>query len=128
MIDSQRQPRISIALCTYNGGAFLPEQLASLAGQRLPPHEIVVFDDGSDDQTRDVLERFKDNNPCLDVRIEVNPRRLGPAGNFERAIAACRGEIIALCDQDDVWMPDKLTVIAGEFESQSEIGIGVQRC
>ncbi len=110
-------------MCTYNGGAFLPEQLASLAGQTLPPDEIVVFDDGSEDQTRDVLERFKDDNPSLGIRIEVNPTRFGPAGNFERAIAACCGEIIALCDQDDVWMPDKLAVIAGEFDRNPKLGL-----
>jgi glycosyltransferase involved in cell wall biosynthesis len=123
VIDSPRQHRISVALCTYNGGAFLPEQLASLAAQTLPPHEIVVFDDGSDDQTLDLLNRFRDSNPSLGMRLEVNPHRLGPAGNFERAIAACRGEIIALCDQDDVWMPDKLAVIAREFERNPKLGL-----
>jgi glycosyltransferase involved in cell wall biosynthesis len=123
VIDSPRHHRISVALCTYNGGAFLPEQLASLAAQTLPPYEIVVFDDGSDDQTQDLLQRFRDNNPSLGVRLEVNPHRLGPAGNFERAIAACNGDIIALCDQDDVWMPDKLAVIAREFERNPKLGL-----
>jgi glycosyltransferase involved in cell wall biosynthesis len=53
----------------------------------------------------------------------VNPQRFGPAGNFQRAIAACRGDIIALCDQDDVWMPDKLAVIAAEFQKNPDLGL-----
>jgi glycosyltransferase involved in cell wall biosynthesis len=116
-------PKISIALCTYNGAAFLPEQLASLAAQTLPPHEIVVFDDGSDDRTRDILTSFKEDYPSLNIRIEVNPHRFGPAGNFQRAIAACDGVIIALCDQDDVWMPQKLAVIADEFQRNPNLGL-----
>ena len=123
MINPSGQPRISVALCTYNGGVFLPEQLSSLAAQTRRPDEVVVFDDGSDDRTREVLERFRGEHPDLGVRIEVNPRRLGPAGNFERAIGACGGEIIALCDQDDVWMPQKLAVIAGEFERNPKLGL-----
>lgn len=123
VITPSLQPRISVALCTYNGGGFLSEQLRTLAEQTLRPYEIVVFDDGSIDQTREVLERFRKNNPQMGVRIEVNPHRLGPARNFERAIGACGGEIIALCDQDDVWMPEKLAVIAREFERNPELGL-----
>jgi glycosyltransferase involved in cell wall biosynthesis len=123
VISPSRQPSISIALCTYNGESFLLDQLRSLAGQNLRPHEIVVFDDGSNDTTLRILEQFKESNPELNVRIEVNPHRFGPAGNFERAIRACHGDIIALCDQDDVWKADKLSAIAAEFERNPRLGL-----
>jgi glycosyltransferase involved in cell wall biosynthesis len=122
-MSTLRQPAISVALCTYNGGAFLPEQLRSLAEQTVLPSELVAFDDGSTDQTIEILRRFAEGNPGFEVRIEVNDSRLGPAANFERAIRACRGEIIALCDQDDKWMPEKLQTIMGEFARNPELGL-----
>jgi glycosyltransferase involved in cell wall biosynthesis len=122
-MSTSLHPVISVALCTYNGGAFLPEQLRSLAEQTVLPGELVVFDDGSTDQTIETLRRFAQGNPGFEVRIEVNDSRLGPAANFERAIRACRGEIIALCDQDDQWMPEKLQTIGGEFARNPELGL-----
>ena len=114
---------ISVALCTYNGAAFLRDQLDSIATQILQPAEVVVFDDGSTDSTLALLQQFSQENPAMAMRIEVNPHRFGPAGNFQRAIAACHGEIIVLCDQDDVWMPDKLAVIAAEFQRNPDLGL-----
>jgi glycosyltransferase involved in cell wall biosynthesis len=99
--------RLSVALCTYNGARFLPDQLESLARQARLPDELVVCDDGSTDGTRDVVERFAAAAP-FPVRQFVNPRNLGFVKNFERAIGLCSGDTIALADQDDVWHPEKL--------------------
>src|SRR5580658_10032044 len=101
-------PAISVAMCTFNGAAFLPEQLRSIASQTLRPAEIVIFDDGSMDRTVEILEQFSHGARGFDVRVVVNPVRVGPAANFGQAIGACRGDVIALSDQDDVWLPDKL--------------------
>jgi glycosyltransferase involved in cell wall biosynthesis len=114
---------ISIALCTFNGAEFLPEQLQSLAAQSKKPHELVVFDDGSSDQTLTILNHFKASTPGFDIRIEQNPMRLGPAQNFQLAVAACKGSIIALCDQDDIWEPEKLDLIADEFAKTPNLGL-----
>jgi glycosyltransferase involved in cell wall biosynthesis len=98
---------LSVALCTYNGARYLGEQLDSIGTQFLSPDEVVVSDDGSTDATQHILEEGAARSP-LDVRIYKNDRTLGAAKNFERAISLCRGDVIALADQDDVWHPAKL--------------------
>ena len=98
---------ISVALCTCNGARFLSEQLVSLAEQTLRPIELVVCDDASDDGTWQLLEEFQRSAP-FPVRLYRNVRRLGIAQNFEQAMLLCEGDVIALCDQDDVWLPEKL--------------------
>jgi glycosyltransferase involved in cell wall biosynthesis len=101
---------ISVALCTWNGERFLPEQLNSLAHQARPPDELVVFDDASTDGTAGIVQAFAAEAP-FPVRLTVNERNCGVTKNFEQCIAACRGDIIALCDQDDVWLESKLAVV-----------------
>lgn len=100
---------ISVALATYNGASFLAQQLASIAGQTRLPAELVISDDGSTDETLAVVERFAQTAPFA-VRVLTRPERLGFADNFLVAAEACRHPLIAFCDQDDVWLPDKLRV------------------
>lgn len=105
---------ISVALCTYNGSRYLPEQLASIAGQTRQPDEIVVCDDGSQDATLDLLRDFARQSP-FPVHIHVNPQNLGSNDNFAQAISLCEGTIIVLSDQDDIWKPDKLACVESAF-------------
>ena len=107
---------ISVALATFNGAAFIDEQLASLAAQRHLPGELVVCDDASTDDTVARLEHFAATAP-FPVRVKVNPKRLGYRANFMHAAELCRGELIAFCDQDDVWHSDKLASVAARFEA-----------
>jgi glycosyltransferase involved in cell wall biosynthesis len=109
--------RISIAMATFNGERFLREQLSSLANQSRLPDELVVTDDRSTDQTLGILKDFQAAAP-FDVRISVNDRRLGYAENFLRAASQCKYDLIAFCDQDDVWMGNKLERCISEFDSQ----------
>ncbi|MCW3043395.1 MAG: Alpha-L-Rha alpha,3-L-rhamnosyltransferase [Actinobacteria bacterium] len=113
---------ISVALCTYNGSAFLDAQLESIARQRLAPDELVVCDDGSTDATLAILEGFSEVAPFA-VRIHTNERRLGYVKNFEKAISLCTAEIVALADQDDVWDPDKLRASARVLEDHPDVGL-----
>ncbi len=98
---------LSVALCTYNGASFLQEQLNSILGQTRLPDELVARDDGSTDATVQVLKRFAEMAP-FPVRILPTGENLGYARNFERVIMACDGDLVALSDQDDVWLPAKL--------------------
>ena len=98
---------ISIAVCTYNGEKYIAEQLESLAGQTLRPDEVIVSDDASTDKTLHIVRVFADKAPFV-VRIYSHAVRQGASLNFSEAIQACQGEYIALCDQDDVWLPEKL--------------------
>jgi glycosyltransferase involved in cell wall biosynthesis len=98
-------------MCTYNGERHLREQLDSIALQTMLPLELVVCDDGSVDSTPEIVADFARSAPFR-VRFFGNPTNLGSTKNFEQAIGHCRGELIALCDQDDVWRPEKLHVLA----------------
>lgn len=99
--------RVSVALCTYNGTAFLEDQLRSIRDQVRPPDELVVCDDRSTDGTVELVRAFAADAP-FPVRIEVNAENLGSTANFEKAIGLCTGDLIALSDQDDVWHENKL--------------------
>jgi glycosyltransferase involved in cell wall biosynthesis len=105
----QRQT-ISVALCTYNGQRFVAQQLASLAKQTRAPDELIICDDGSTDQTLQIIHDFIRSAP-FPVELHRHSKNLGSTGNFEKAIRACHGDLIALCDQDDYWLPEKLATL-----------------
>lgn len=94
-------------MCTYNGERYLRAQLESIAAQTMLPGELIACDDGSTDGTRAILEAVAQIAP-FSVRLAVNDKNIGTIKNFEQAIARCEGMLIALSDQDDVWLPDKL--------------------
>ena len=99
----------SIAMATYNGDKYLSQQLQSLAKQRYLPTELVICDDQSNDATAKVVELFAATAPFT-VRFIRNEKRLGYAGNFMKAATLCTSEYIGFCDQDDVWLSEKLAV------------------
>jgi len=113
--------RISVAMCTYNGARFLLEQLESIADQTTLPDELVICDDQSTDESIEIIRAFA-SRASFAVRIEVNKENLGSTKNFEKAVNLCRGEIIVLADQDDVWQPQKLAVIYRTLEAHPSAG------
>ena len=102
-------PLVSIALCTWNGEAYLRQQLDSLLGQDYPNLEIMALDDASSDATFRILSEYAASHPC--IRVRRNPENLGLVRNFEECLRLCSGEFIALCDQDDVWLPHKISTL-----------------
>jgi glycosyltransferase involved in cell wall biosynthesis len=112
----------SVAMCTYKGARFVGAQLASISAQTRPPDELVVCDDRSPDETARIVEQFAASAP-FPVRLHVNERNLGSTKNFERAISLCTGDLIALCDQDDVWLRGKLARLEEEFRSSPGAGL-----
>ncbi|MFM6913357.1 MAG: glycosyltransferase, partial [Aquirufa sp.] len=109
----------SVALCTYNGAEFLSKQLESIKQQTMPIHEMVVCDDGSSDETLAILERFS-KQVTFPVIVHRNPENLGSSKNFEQCLKLCQGDLIFLCDQDDVWMPEKVERIVQYLEEHPE--------
>jgi rhamnosyltransferase len=107
---NQRPESISVAMATYNGERFIREQLDSIAAQTRRPDEIVVTDDGSTDRTLEIVRRFARSAP-FPVRVYCNERNLGYTQNFLKAARLCTGRWIAYCDQDDVWLPEKLATV-----------------
>ena len=84
--------------------------------------EVVACDDGSTDDTLAILEGFRRRAP-FPVRVERNPTNLGSTKNFEKAISLCTGDLIATCDQDDVWLPEKLALSQAWFAADATRGL-----
>lgn len=100
---------ISVAMCTRNGAEFVSAQVRSILGQSRPVQQIVVSDDASSDSTLEIVRREVDQAESRpQLTILRNKVALGVTANFEQALAACTGELFVLCDQDDVWRPDRI--------------------
>lgn len=104
--------KISIVIATYNGEKYLREQLDSLYSQTRKPDEIVVVDDRSTDGTREILEEYAAKKK---LKYIVNKENLGVSRNFEKAVLYSTGDYIAICDQDDVWMPEKIQILSDKL-------------
>lgn len=114
--------KISVACCVYNGERFLDAQLQSLIAQDRRPDEIVIVDDRSSDDSLRIAERFRDSAPAgTTVIVERNAENRGVVANFQKAIAMTTGEIVFLCDQDDVWHATKVETMLAEFERRPSL-------
>ena len=103
------RPKVSIALCTYNGARFLREQINSMLVQTYPAHEIVVVDDCSTDETLDIVKEFASQYSF--IKYSVNDHNLGFVQNFSHAISKTCGDYVALADQDDIWTEDHIELL-----------------
>lgn len=104
MLTELSRPPVSVCIPTYNGVPFVQDQLASVLVQLGPTDEVVVSDDGSTDGTLDFIRSFGD----VRVRILGGLPVRSATRNLERALAQARGDIVFLCDQDDVWRPGRV--------------------
>ena len=102
--------KISVAFIVYNGAKYMRTQLDSILAQTHKVDEIIVCDDASSDNTKEILEEYKNKYPDL-LFIYYNNKNLGPTKNIEKAIEACTGDIILLTDQDDYWETNKVETI-----------------
>lgn len=118
-MPERRPPRVSVALCTYNGSGYLDAQLESILAGTAAPNEIIVSDDGSSDDTVERAERHLTGTHG--ARVLRNARPLGVTANFEAAIRATTGDIIVLADQDDVWEADRLAVALDAFDADLDL-------
>lgn len=112
---------VSVALCTYNGAAFIAEQLRSIVGQSRPPDQLVVCDDGSSDSTIAIVREVA-RSTTVPIEVTVHPGRLGVTRNFEAAVARCTGELIFLADQDDLWSADKIARVCRALDDDDAAG------
>ncbi len=102
-------PLVSVAMACYNGARYIGEQLDSILAQTYPALEIVVVDDGSTDDTLAILSSYAQKYSSISVHR--NEKNLGVTPTFEKAIRLCKGEFIALSDQDDLWVPEKIDIL-----------------
>ena len=110
-------PLVSVAMCTYNGAKYLRHQLDSILQQTYPNLELVVVDDASRDDTADIIKEYAAKDAR--IRYQVNAENLGYNRNFEKAITLCRGNYIAISDQDDIWESNKIAVMMDRWPKDS---------
>lgn len=119
-----RNGNVTILLCTRNGDRFLTDQLDSLLQQDHRDWSLWVSDDGSTDATRHILEEFRARHGTTrDIRIVNGPGR-GAAANYLSLL--CRPDLpegpVALCDQDDIWLPHKLSRALSGLDARGDAG------
>jgi glycosyltransferase involved in cell wall biosynthesis len=100
------RPLVSVVLCSYNGGKYLAEQVDSILRQDYRPLELIISDDASTDNTRDVFKQYE-TNPA--IRIFYQEKNIGLTRNFAFAAEKTNGQLIAFSDQDDIWLENKIT-------------------
>ena len=105
--------RISVALAYYNGGKYIEKQVYSILGQLGDEDELIISIDDAADGSMELLERLADQDGK--IRLLTGPGQ-GVVKNFEHAIAACRGDIIFLSDQDDIWKKNKVERVMKAFQ------------
>lgn len=105
---------ISVCLATFNGQEFIERQLDSIIEQVTSEDEIIIVDDGSNDRTIDLIKAKYSEQ----VFLHINTSNLGPIKSFEKAISLATGDYIFLCDQDDIWLPNKVQVVIKAFKEQ----------
>lgn len=104
---------ISVAMASYNGEKYIRTQIQSVLDNLGREDEIVISDDGSDDQTIEIIQSFQDDR----IHLLHGPKE-GVNKNFEHALKHCQGDYIFLCDQDDLWYPNKVSKMMKIFKSQ----------
>ena len=114
------RPRVSVAIGTRNGATFVAEQLRSIIDQSYPPAEIVLSDDASTDDTVAIASAVVGASGVA-LRVIRNPTPLGVTANFQQALEACNGELVALADQDDRWHSDRLARVVPLFAERPRL-------
>ena len=116
--------KTSVVMATYNGKDYLYEQLDSIRDQSRKADEVLFFDDGSKDETVSMVENYiAENHLGGSWKMTVNEKNLGYADNFHNALMQAHGEYIFFCDQDDIWMKDKIEKTVSVMEKNPEIGL-----
>ena len=106
--------KLSVAFIVYNGSNYMEQQLDSILNQTVKVDEIVVCEDNSTDNTKEILEKYNKSNPGL-FKILHNTQNLGSNKNAEKAIQHCTGDIVFLSDQDDEWFDNKVSFLRNFF-------------
>ncbi len=96
---------VSVCMATFNGSEFISDQVSSILSQLSHNDELLVSDDGSTDDTLSIIKTFNDPR----IKIIQGAQKNSPALNFEKVLSHAKGDYIFLSDQDDIWLPGKVT-------------------
>ena len=106
---------ISILLCTYNGGVYLSEQLDSLLNQTFTDYQVFIHDDGSTDETINIIQSYCNRYSNIHY-LEDNVKHRGARHSFMWLLENVDSKYYMFCDQDDVWLPNKLELMYGAIK------------
>ncbi len=118
------QPLVSILVTNYNYGRYLPEAIESALNQTYKNIEVIIVDDGSTDNSREIIESYARNDSRVKYLIKENG---GQASALNAAFSLSKGEILALLDADDVFYPRKIAILVEEFRKRPDYGFIVHR-
>jgi glycosyltransferase involved in cell wall biosynthesis len=114
--------RVDVLLSTFNGARFLAGQIESVLAQTWPHLRLLVRDDGSTDGTQDLIGRYAAAHPGKVVQV-AGGNKLGPCGNFAALLAQSDAPYMMFCDQDDVWLADRVAIVLRRMkELEAELG------
>ena len=113
--------QISVVMTTYNAGKHLRDQLESLRMQSRAPDEVLIFDDGSTDNTVEFCKQYISEHGLQHWKLQVNAHNLGWKRNFMEGLRKSSGEVLFPCDQDDIWYPEKIAEMTEAMEQHPEI-------
>ena len=102
---------ISVCIATRNGSRYVGEQLHSILSQLSADDEVIISDDASSDNTLEIVRSFRDPR----IKILERKHSIGIVANFEQSLKQSKGDILFLADQDDVWSPEKVSVLSREL-------------
>ena len=112
--------KIDILLATYNGARFLREQIGSLLAQTHREWRVIARDDGSSDDSPEILDAYAQAHPERFLIIK-DRLRLGAKLSFSALMQHADAPYVALCDQDDFWRPEKLSVLLQQMQDAEEL-------
>lgn len=121
-INERRPLSVSVVIATYNGSMFIEEQLSSILNQTYHIDEVLIADDGSTDETVKLIKEFIANHELESSwSLEINQHNKGYANNFMDLAFAANKDVVFFCDQDDIWVTDKVELMVAELEKNSKI-------
>ena len=123
-VDGKIMSKMSVIIAAYHGEKYIGEQLKSLFKQTRIPDEILIGDDSSDDKTFLAVEAVR-SHYTGELKYFRNTPRLGVVQNFVHLAKAATGDFIFFCDQDDVWLPEKIEKLAAILEQDSTCQVAV---
>src|SRR5690554_6685044 len=119
--------RVSVALCTHNGGRWVERQVRSMLEQTVVPDQIVLSDDASTDDTVALVEALiaerHDAGSGIELLVLRNDSPLGVTANFEQAVRHCNGSVVILSDQDDEWEAHRVEAAMELFAADEELDL-----
>ncbi len=115
MFKKRENPLVSVIIPTYNRGWILKEAIDSVLAQDFTDFELIVVDDGSTDNTQDILTSYKEK-----IIVEKHSRNKGVSAARNRGITSASGQYVSFLDSDDLWLPQKLSTQVDFFNANPD--------